>query len=131
MEENSKKKLLIVEDEPSARKAMSEKFLREGFDVTLAFNGEEGLEHAKKEHPDLILLDIIMPRMDGITMLQKLREDAGWGQHAPVIILTNITSDDEKKMKELIDLAPECYLVKADWKLSDVAKKVKETLGIK
>jgi DNA-binding response OmpR family regulator len=131
MENSAKKKLLIVEDEPSARKVMAEKFTREGFDVEMAVNGEEGLAFAIKHHPDLVLLDIIMPKMDGITMLQKLREDSDWGKQVPVIILTNITFDDEKKMEHLAKLGPECYLVKADWKLADVTKKVEELLGMK
>lgn len=131
MANSAKKKLLIVEDEPSARKVMAEKFTREGFEVEMAVNGEDGLASAIKHHPDLVLLDIIMPKMDGITMLQKLREDDEWGKQVPVIILTNITFDDEKKMERLAKLGPEFYLVKADWKLCDVTKKVEELLGMK
>ncbi|MFA5831417.1 MAG: response regulator [Candidatus Paceibacterota bacterium] len=124
-----KKNILIVEDEPSARKAMSEKFVREGFDVILAANGEEGLAMAAKSHPDLILLDVIMPKMDGITMLQKLRAESEWGASVPVVILTNITFDDEKTTGQLAKLGLEYYLVKADWKLVDIVRKIKELLN--
>lgn len=125
------KKILIIEDEPSARKVMIDKFLREGLDVVTAVNGEDGLVKFRETKPDLVLLDLIMPKMDGITMLRKLREEEGeFGKTVQVIILTNITSDDEGKMKELLVLGPECYLVKANWKLSDVVRKVKETLHV-
>ncbi len=122
------KKLLIVEDEVSARKAMTEKFTRDGFEVETAANGEEGLTQATKFQPDLILLDIIMPRMDGLTMLQKLRAENEWGKNVPVIILTNMTLDDKEKMKLVGSLGHEEYLIKADWKLADVAIKIKQTL---
>jgi len=128
METHIKKILLVVEDESSARKAMFEKFTREGFEVVMAFNGEDGLEQAKKIHPDLILLDIIMPKMDGITMLEKLRDDGEWGKQVPVIILSNITLENEEKAKKISDLGAECYLIKADWKISDVVEKVRMTL---
>jgi len=124
------KKILIIEDEPSARKVMTDKFSREGLDVVCAFNGEDGLAKALEIKPDLILLDLIMPKMDGISMLRKLREDGEFGRKAQVMILTNITSDDEERMKELTFLGPECYLVKANWKLVDVVQKVKETLHV-
>ena len=86
------KKILIVEDEASLRKALVEKFQREGFETFLAFDGVEGLDQAERIQPDLILLDIIMPKMDGMTMLKKLRESGDWGKQVPVIILTNLSS---------------------------------------
>ncbi len=128
METTVKKILLIVEDESSARKAMFEKFTREGFEVVVAFNGEDGLEQAKKTHPDLILLDIIMPKMDGITMLEKLREDSEWGKQVPVIIVTNNTIEGDEKIKRINELGTDCYHIKADWKNSDVVEKGKTTL---
>ncbi len=72
------KKILVVEDDVPELNALRDKFTREGFSILTAKNGEEGLAIALREHPDLILLDIIMPVMDGITMLVKLREDS-WG----------------------------------------------------
>lgn len=93
-----------------------------------AKNGEEGLEVALREHPDLILLDIIMPVMDGMTMLARLREDL-WGKDAKVIMLTNLS--DNEKVAETIAHGTYDYLVKSDWKLEDVVKKVRERLRLK
>ena len=128
MDESKKYTLLIVEDEASLRNALSDKFSREGFSVIEAKNGEEGLESALKNHPDMILLDIIMPRMDGMTMLKKLREDSEWSKHVPVIILTNLTSADEGRTRDITELEPAYYLVKTDWKLEDLVAKVRERL---
>ncbi len=125
-----KKTILIVEDERASQKAMAEKFNREGFDVIQAFNGKEGLETANEKHPDLILLDIVMPKMDGITMFEKLRAESEWGSHVPVIVLTNLSFDDKNKKNKLGNLKPEAYIIKAESKLDDVVKMMKKTLGV-
>lgn len=122
----TKSKILIIEDECSLRKALADKFTKEGFMVIEAKDGEEGLKLALKEKPDLILLDIIMPKMDGITMLGKLREDK-WGKDVRVIILTNL--EDENKVMESVQKGAYDYLIKSDWKLEDVVKKAKEKLA--
>lgn len=124
--ESSKKRILIVEDDASLRKALLEKLEREGFAVSEAENGEEGLEVALRERPDLVLLDIVMPRMDGLTVLSTLRKDS-WGKSAKVVMLTNL-SDGESVLKSLNDAAFD-YLVKADWKLEDIVKKIRERLA--
>ena len=129
MNEQSKKyTLLIVEDEVSLRKALVDKFTHDGFMVHESVNGVVGLATALHEHPDIILLDIVMPRMDGMTMLKKLRETNEWGKHVPVIILTNLTSDDEARARDITELEPAYYLVKTDWKLEDLVAKVRERL---
>src|SRR3990167_6145262 len=120
-----KKTILIVEDEISLLNALRDKLTREGFSTLEAKNGEEGLEVALREHPDLILLDIVMPKMDGMTMLRKLREDL-WGKSAKVIILTNLS--DKEKMAEALEQKLHKYLVKSDWKIEDVVAKVREQL---
>lgn len=119
------KKILIVEDEQALTLALNEKLTREGFELVNAGNGEDGLRLALKERPDLILLDIIMPRMDGITMLKKLREDK-WGKTVEVIILTNLS--DIAKVQEALEQGTTDYLVKSDWKIEDVVARVKEKL---
>jgi len=121
------KKILIIEDEPSLLDVLEDKFSTEGFDVLKAENGNRGLEIALKEHPDLILLDIILPEMDGMTMLKKLREDV-WGKDALVIILTNL--NDAQSVLQSLENGVYDFLVKTDWKLEDVLKKVKEKLRI-
>ncbi len=121
-----KKKILIIEDEMSIRKALNEKFVLEGFDVVEAANGEIGLEVASKEKPDLILLDIIMPYMDGVTFF-KIFKKTEEGKDLPIIILSNL-SDDEEVKKSLEGESCD-YLIKSDWKIEDVVEKVKEKLG--
>lgn len=124
------KKILIVEDEQDMLDALTDKFTREGFETLQAKDGIEGLEVALKDHPDLILLDIVMPKMDGMTMMKKLREDE-WGKNVPIIILTNLSATDEKLIEGMVKGEPSYYLVKSDWKIKDVVEKVKETLNIK
>jgi DNA-binding response OmpR family regulator len=119
------KKILIVEDEAPMRRAVKDKFSREGFTVFEARNGKEGLDAALKEHPDLILLDVLMPIMDGLEMLQHVRADE-WGKNVPIVLLTNF-SDIDKIAKALEDGASD-FLVKSEWKLEDVVLKVKEKL---
>ena len=120
-------KLLIVEDEQMLLKALSAKFTKENFKVSVALNGEEGLKKALKERPDLILLDIVMPVMDGMTMLKHLRKDK-WGKNAQVIVLTNLS---DGTVAEALENNVYDYLLKADWNISDVVKKVRERLNIK
>jgi len=122
-----KKKILIVEDEPSLLKILRDKFKDEGFEVFEAMNGIEGLEGALKNKPDLILLDIVMPRMDGMTMLKKLRQDS-WGKGVSVMVLTNLSNSRE--IEEAVKNGVFDYLVKTDWKLDSVVSKVKQSLSL-
>jgi len=119
------KKILIVEDEIAVTRLLSERLSKEGFMVSGAKDGAEGLKKAKKTHPDLIILDIIMPVMDGLTMLKELRKDK-WGRHSQVIILTNLSDGEE--LATAVEHKVYDFLVKADWKLEDLIKKVKEKL---
>ena len=119
------KTILFVEDEQSLRSVLRDKFSREGFNVLEAKNGKEELEISMREHPDLILLDIIMSVMDGIAMLKKLRQDA-WGKIAKVIMLTNLS--DNEKLSETITQGSYEYLVKSDCKIENVVAKVRELL---
>ncbi len=121
------KTVLIIEDEPSQLELLAETFEEIGLIVILAHNGEEGWKFAQKEKPDLIILDILMPKIDGITLLKKLRQEP-WGQAIPVIILTNLSTTEtinvaqQQKVNE--------YLIKTDWKIEDVVKKVKRILNM-
>lgn len=119
------KKILIVEDEPVLLKDLSDKFLKEGFEVLSAKDGQEGLAVAFKEHPDLILLDIVMPIMDGMSMLYELRRDL-WGKDVEVILLTNLSEAD--KIAQSYGQGVHDYLVKSDWSLNDIMEKVKGKL---
>ena len=122
--------VLIVEDEVSLRNALRDKFIREGFSASDARDGEAGLEAALKALPDIILLDIVMPKMDGIAMLRKLRHSNAWGENVPVILLTNLGLDNEKMMKEIAEDKAVFYLVKSDWPLGSIITKVREVLSV-
>ena len=117
-----KKTILIVEDDRPLMQAMYEKLSRENYNLLKSFDGDDGLETALVKHPDLILLDIIMPKMSGLTMLKKLREDT-WGREVPVIILTNLAEDivSEELKKNIVG-----YFIKSDWKIEDIVRKIKE-----
>ena len=121
------KKILIVDDETVLADLLSAKIGSEGFSVIVARDGEEGLEKALAERPDLILMDIIMPKMDGITVLKKLRHDP-WGKNAPVIILTNLNTAEA--VEDSIASGAYDYLVKIDYTLEDLVKIIKKRLGI-
>lgn len=123
------KKILIVEiveDDRPLLSVLSERFTNEGYHVIRAMTGNEGLDLALKNKPDLILLDIVMPKMDGITMLRNLRKDP-WGKKANVILLTNLSAD-ENITKAVTELEPSYYLIKTDWNMDDIVERVKGSL---
>jgi len=119
-----KKTILIIEDDESLRKILSHTLNGEELNVLEAQDGEEGLKKALTEHPDLILLDIVLPKMDGLTVLKKLREDEAWGKEVPVVTLTNLS--DIKTVSEMLEHGASDYLIKSEWKLEDLVRKVKE-----
>jgi len=118
----NKKIILLVEDEESMRRVLKGKLEHAGFVSIEAKDGAEALVLAKEKHPDLILLDIIMPRMDGVVMLQELRKDS-WGKDVPIMVLTNLGEDWETS--EFIKKDVDSYLVKADCTLEDIVDKIK------
>ena len=122
------KKLLIVDDDSVVRTMYEGRFTGEEFTTITAGNGEEGLTLALKEHPDLILLDVDMPKMDGITMMQRLRFDA-WGKTVPIILLTNLDTND-KILQGVVKAEPSYYLLKDQVEPEEVFEKVKEVLGL-
>ncbi len=115
-----------MEDEAAVSGVLRDNLENEGFEVFIATDGEEGLNMALKEKPDLILLDILLPKIDGTTVMQKLREDS-WGKTVPIILLTNLEADAEK-MRRVAKDEPAYYMVKSAWKMEDVVAKVKEVL---
>ena len=119
-------KILIVEDDEITLGMYKTKLENEKYVVCVAGNGREGLVKAKAEKPDLILLDIRMPVMNGMEMLKELRRDV-WGKSVPVIILTNFDSDDQLTW-EITKTQPSYYLLKAGNRPSAVLEKIKETL---
>lgn len=128
MVENKKIHILLVEDDIFLANIYKTKFDMEGFKVSVSENGEEGLSDAKKKKPDIILLDILLPKMDGFTVLQKLKSDESV-KEIPVILLTNLGQKDD--VSKGLEMGAVDYLIKAHFKPSEVASKVREILKIK
>jgi DNA-binding response OmpR family regulator len=124
-----KNSILIVEDESSLRGALVDKFTREAFMVYEAKDGEVGLETALAHQPDVILLDMMMPKMDGISLLRQLRHKNEWGKRVPVLLLTNVSSDDKRMLKEVAEDGLVNYLVKSDWSISMLVKRVRDAIA--
>lgn len=117
------KKLLIIEDDEFVLRVYGEIFKNNpDFNVLIAKNGEEGLQTALKEHPDMLLADLIMPKMDGIHMIQKIREDS-WGKNAKIIVLTNLVNDAEEENVNKYGIKD--YWVKSDLNIKDLVDKIK------
>lgn len=121
-----KQKILVVEDEEILLTALKEELGQGGYEVEGAVDGFEGLEKTKSFKPDLILLDLLMPKMDGMEMLQKLKGDSAT-RDVPVVILTNLS--DYEKISEALALGAMDYLVKANYKLEDLLEKVNTVLA--
>lgn len=117
--------ILIVEDEDAMRKSLFFSLKKAGFEVYEASDGEEGLRLALEKHPDLILLDLLMPKKDGFEMLKELRQD-NWGEDVPVIILTNLSGSEY--VAETIERGVYDHLIKTDWNIDDVVNVVAEKL---
>lgn len=130
------KKILIIEDEKSYGRILVERLQRESFDVVLAANGEEGIDLALKQHPDLIVLDMIMPKMGGLAFLKLLYADA-WGASARVIILSNHDKADDiaqalivSDENSLSSPSQFVYLSKVDVGLEEFVTKVRQELFV-
>jgi DNA-binding response OmpR family regulator len=106
----ARKAILIVEDDPILARMYKEKFKHEGFSVLIAADGETGLKMSLEENINLILLDIMLPRLSGTDLLMRLREDPK-GKNIPVVALTNLAEENEKQ--KVLQLGVKEYLVKA------------------
>ncbi len=120
------KTILIVEDEPILQKTLTMALEQEGYETKSALDGEIGLNMAKTIKPDLILLDLILPKMDGFEILDELKKDEA-SKEIPVIILTNLESSQD--IERALVLGAKTYLVKANYDLKDVIQKVKENIA--
>ena len=128
MIDKKKIKVLLVEDEKSLADMYIMKFKREGFDVCYINNGDGVLETVLKEKPDIVMLDIILPQIDGFAVLKELKNNSK-AKKVPVVMLTNLGQDEDiKKGKEL---GSDGYLVKANLTPAQVVVKIKEVLKIK
>lgn len=121
-------KLLIIEDDAVLRKALGEYLSAESFEVIYAEDGEIGAQMAMSEKPDLILLDIVLPKKDGYQVLQEVKGNAEM-KNVPIVLLTNLGSISD--VEKALEMGATTYLVKADYKLEEVTEKIKEILNLK
>ncbi len=121
-----KKKILIVEDDNFVAEVYSTKLLEMGHSVQIAQNGREGLSLVEKEKPDLILLDILMPVMGGIEMIEELKGRDEW-KSIPVILLTNV--GEKESIRKVTDLGVRDYLIKSHFTPAEVMEKIEAIIG--
>jgi len=119
------KKILVIEDDKFLRELISQKLLKEGYEISEAIDGEEGLKKIKEEKPDLVLLDLILPGIDGFEVLSEIKDDPILAQ-IPVIILSNLgqKEDVEKGLK----LGAVDYLIKAHFTPGEIVEKINNAL---
>lgn len=118
-------KILLVEDDEMLHSMYTQKFSQEGYQIISAYNGAEGLKKAEEEKPDVILLDIIMPKMDGFVALKKIKQNAKLAS-IPVVMLTNLGQDED--IKKGRELGADDYFIKANHTPTEVVAKIKALL---
>lgn len=119
-------KILLIEDDKTQAHVYLTRLLGEGYSATWAKDGEEGLKMALENQPSLILLDIKMPKMDGLTVMAELRKDE-WGKGVPIILLTNLEPNDEI-LNHISADNPSFFLFKPSTDLEEIIDKINETL---
>jgi len=119
------KRILIIEDDKFLRELIVRKLTGEGFDVSEAVDGEEGLKKIKEEKPDLVLLDLILPGIDGFEVLARMKEESALAS-IPVIILSNLGQREE--VEKGMKLGAIDYLIKAHFTPGEIIEKIKNTL---
>ncbi len=125
--DKTKTHVLLVEDDVFLANIYEKKFDLEGFKTSVADNGEKGLAEAKRKQPDIILLDILLPKLDGFAVLAKLKADPATKQ-IPVILLTNLGQKDD--VEKGLESGAADYLIKAHFKPSEVVDKVRKVLKL-
>lgn len=125
MADDKKKSVLLIEDDEMLHTMYTQKFNKEGYDVYSAYNGAEGLKMAEEKMPTVILLDIIMPKMDGFVALKKLRKNEKI-KNIPVILLTNLGQEED--IRKGRELGADDYFIKANHTPQEVVAKVKNLL---
>jgi DNA-binding response OmpR family regulator len=120
-------KILLVEDDPLMVRMYQRKLVNDGYDVAIAVNGEEGMVKIRTFHPDLVLLDIMMPKLNGLQVLERTKADPTIAS-IPIIILTNLGGSEED-IERGLELGAVAYLVKSAYRPDEVISKVKEVLS--
>lgn len=119
--------VLLVEDDVFLSGIYQKKFEMEGYKISTADNGDKGLADAKKKKPDIILLDVLLPKMDGFSVLKELKADPST-KPIPVILLTNLGQKDD--VEKGLEAGAVDYLIKAHFKPSEIVEKVKQVLHL-
>jgi len=119
------KNILIVEDDKILRELISQKLVKENYKISVAVDGEEGLKKTKEEKPDIVLLDLILPGIDGFGVLEEIKKDPEINK-IPVVILSNLGQKEE--IEKGMNLGAADYLIKAHFTLSEIVAKVKTIL---
>lgn len=117
--------VLIVEDEEFLVRALKDNLESEGCAVDTAANGEEAIDRIKKQKPDIILLDLLMPKKDGFYVLEEVKKNPEW-KLIPIIVLSNLGGDAE--IKRALEMGADDYFVKSQHPIEEVIEKVKEYL---
>ena len=121
-------KILIIEDDKLLKKVISKKLEKEKYEVIGAMDGEEGLKLSNSEQPDLILLDLVLPEIDGFDVLARLKKNPNTFK-IPVIILSNL--GDEEKVEKGLKLGAADYLIKADLDPGEIVNRIELALNKK
>jgi len=120
------KTILIIEDDEFFRDLVDKKLISEGFDVAKAVDGEEGIKKIKEEKPDLILLDLLLPNIDGFEVLERIKKDPATAS-IPVIILSNLGQKEE--VEKGLEFGAADFLIKAQFTSDEIIEKVKNVLA--
>lgn len=120
------KKILIIEDDTFLQGLVATKLTKEGYEISTASNGEEAVRVANEKSPDIILLDLVLPNMDGFEVLEKIRKTELLAK-TPVIVFSNLA--EEKDMAKALELGASQYMVKSNFTLDELAEKIREVLA--
>ena len=120
------KKILLIEDEAALQKSLGDTLRNEGFEVLSALDGEIGERLAKAENPDLIILDLVLPKKDGLEVFKALKDDKET-QDIPVVILTN--QEKMENVEKVLEMGAKTYLVKANYTLQEIVEKINGVVG--
>jgi DNA-binding response OmpR family regulator len=122
--------VLVIEDDPPTYRALFDGLQRHGLSVLEAHDGADGLAFALSHRPDVIVLDLLMPRMDGFQMLEKLRMENKWGKNVPVIIFTVVDPAEKQVSDRVAELQPTYYLEKSSLSIDDLYEKIMSIIEV-
>lgn len=120
------KKILFIEDEAALQRAMTQAVQEAGYAVLSALDGEIGIRLAEKEMPDLILCDLILPKKNGLEVIEALKKNPSTAD-IPIIVLSNL--EDTQNIQKAMELGVHSYLVKTSYTLDEVMSKIRQAMG--